>query len=319
MATPKDQPVPRPVRFSVALPNGGYCSGHEISLSSHPGDPHYAGRPKPLLIGVHGGSCTSAYFDLLESASPTSVAAKTGFPFVAIDRPEYGESKFQPAQSEKSDENDSYWLRTAKWMHKSAIPELWATYGVPNHCKAVVLIAHSMGCPPSIMTAALHSQDTASFPLGGMILSGWGGEVNNMPTQSQSSATQLHFTPEMKYTMMLTDDTCHSAEVKEALAPQSDRQNVSLPPSEAQSAQAWWFGDSSQYTSKVSIPVMHALGEKDWLWKGTPEAMKGFQKMFTASPRVDSIIIPGAPHAIEWGKGGAEYMLKCLEWASEVL
>jgi hypothetical protein len=51
---------------------------------------------------------------------------------------------------------------------------------------------------------------------------------------------------------------------------------------------------------------MIGLAERDQLWKGTDEHVKGFASAFSGSPRVDGSVVRGAPHNLEmsyWAQG----------------
>ena len=63
------------------------------ALTAGPADPA-AGRGKPLIAALHGGTYTARYFDVAGSPQGTfmDLAASAGYPVVSFDRPGYGAS-----------------------------------------------------------------------------------------------------------------------------------------------------------------------------------------------------------------------------------
>jgi pimeloyl-ACP methyl ester carboxylesterase len=111
----------------------------------------------PLVIALHGGTFTSAYFDvpgysLLDRAKSLSI------PILAIDRPSYG-------RSTRVEDTGSIILKNAEVLDH-LIGELWDASGART--AGIVLIGHSIGGAIATALAARHP----SWPLLGIAISG---------------------------------------------------------------------------------------------------------------------------------------------------
>ena len=65
-------------------------------------------------------------------------------------------------------------------------------------------------------------------------------------------------------------------------------------------------------------PILYALGERDWLWEGTKEAVEEFMAAFPKCPRPDGSLVQDAPHALEWSRMSQGWYARCFGWAMEV-
>src|SRR5579859_2146229 len=75
------------------------ADGHVIAaLTAAPAADARAGRGKPLIAALHGGTYTARYYDVAGSARGTflDVATAAGYPVVCFDRPGYGGSTALP-------------------------------------------------------------------------------------------------------------------------------------------------------------------------------------------------------------------------------
>ena len=89
----------------------------------------------PLLVALHGGTYTSAYFGVAggPSGSFLDIAGRNGFSVLTIDRPGYGESTLIP------DEENTFARQAEILDHVIAQAlDLWPALGV-------VLVGHSIG------------------------------------------------------------------------------------------------------------------------------------------------------------------------------
>ena len=57
----------------------------------------------------------------------------------------------------QSSQGTDFFEQSAILLHQKILPELWRKIGVPNHCNCVVLLCHSLGVMPGIITAALNA------------------------------------------------------------------------------------------------------------------------------------------------------------------
>jgi len=184
-------------KFKLALPSGTTITGrHSIPTPSPPpsmsSDSERAHRP--LIVAFHGGSFSSAYFDLDETHSAKTLSDALHVPFVAIDREIH-------LDLSSAGPSSSYQEEDGKRLHTEILPAVWKEFGKTQapgcnwNCNSVVLLAHSMGCVGAIVAAGLWALDEQqkkmksgnggddekeeeqhgkpSYPLAGIILSGW--------------------------------------------------------------------------------------------------------------------------------------------------
>ena len=111
----------------------------------------------PLVVALHGGSYTSAYFDV-PGHSLLEAGQANGFGVIALDRPCYGGSDPLP-------EGQVTFERNAEILD-SAIAQLWTTRG--GERPGVVVIGHSIGAAIAVHLAARRP----AWPLLGIALSG---------------------------------------------------------------------------------------------------------------------------------------------------
>ena len=74
--------------FSLTISNGAKISG----IVYIPPAGSFISLHKPLLVGIHGGTCTCHNYDIDEAHTASTFAAATGMPFVAFNRPGYADS-----------------------------------------------------------------------------------------------------------------------------------------------------------------------------------------------------------------------------------
>ena len=128
-------------------------SGRRVPASGN------ASTPRPLVVALHGGTYTSAYFDL-PGYSLLARAAALGVPVLAPDRPGYGASPLLP--------HGGGTLRDNADFLAVAIGDGWRRYG--EGAAGVVLVAHSIGAAIALMVAG----EALDWPLIGVAVSGVG-------------------------------------------------------------------------------------------------------------------------------------------------
>ncbi|KAF1831387.1 hypothetical protein BDW02DRAFT_460037, partial [Decorospora gaudefroyi] len=294
--------------FTLTLPNNATLSG----ISHIPVPSYQVGPSKcPLVVALHGGTCTAQHYDISPSHTSSTISETTGIPIVAIDRPCYGgTSSFLPLP-----EKEGFFDTTAKWLHDYILPALWQKFGTPNKCTGIVLLAHSMAVPPAILTAVMHAKDSnAAYPLAGVILTGFGapGTFNNIPTldANEENPDRISAAQELKRLMMVSEMSLGCTDA--AMLPLIDAQSVPMPVAERDDFGPW-LGQWETAAGQVEVPVLFAVGEHDWLWKADAESMDMFKAAFTKCRRFEGGAVLGAPHALEMWKevdGWYERMFK---------
>src|SRR3546814_19707 len=110
-----------------------------------------------MIVAIHGGGFTSAYFDC-DGFSLVSRAAAAGCSVLGIDRPGYGESPRLP-------EGDRAIPRNANLL-QAAIGQVWRERDLD--AAGIVLVGHSIGSAVALYIAA----NTPDWPLLGVSFSG---------------------------------------------------------------------------------------------------------------------------------------------------
>ncbi|KAL2825376.1 hypothetical protein BJY01DRAFT_230211 [Aspergillus pseudoustus] len=285
--------------FQLLLPNGGAVTGiHSIPPRSASIQHH------PLIVGLHGGTYDCHYFDANGEHTASKLSTALGVPFVSIDRPCYGgTSSFLPIPKDSDYANE-----TGTWLHLYILPALWAKFGAPNNCNCIVLLSHSLGAIGATIVGAKHAQEqTPAYPLGGIIISGLGGQL--IPSMIESPIAEPNAPPDhvvfpvqMKDALMFRPGTVHP----DILA-RTEKLNAPCPFVELDALRSIWVPRwKSEWAAHIVAPVKFALVEQDCFWEGTEEHVRDCVKAFRKSIRVDGSLIRGAPHCLElsfWSQG----------------
>jgi pimeloyl-ACP methyl ester carboxylesterase len=196
-------------------------------------------------------------------------------------------------------------------------------------CSALVVLCHSMAVPQVVISSAhlsdQHSSTAPTYPLAGIILSGYGcrfhPERNAFLTllPVEDYPLMIHYPVDVKSELMLgvrdlglCDDSMYSM---------IESQNVPMTREELVSGIGWFPQPEvmREYCAKVTVPVLYGLGQDDFLWHGSMEHVDEFKKLFPNSPSFEGSLVRGALHAIEWSKAGQGWYVKCFGWAAQVV
>lgn len=163
--------------FSIVLRNGATLTG----IAHIPITKYHPEGGVPLLVGIHGASCSSYHFDYSPEYTASLYSDLCGVPFVAFNRPNYLNSsgwQIDRASMEPDkpafdkEEGLSHFEEEAKWLHCYILPALWSEFGSPNGCTSIVTLSHSMSVPITVIAAARYSeeQEARQFPWAGTIM-----------------------------------------------------------------------------------------------------------------------------------------------------
>jgi len=306
--------------FKLTLPNGAPLTGiaNIPSRSSVPGTPY-----RPLLIGIHGGTYKSTYFDVNETISAKPTSDSLAIPFVAFDRPDYGGTgSVLPIP-----EGSSFFNEWGLWLHRYILPTLWDKFGKPSDCTAMVLLCHSLGAPGAIVAAAMHADEEqatgkAPYPLAGLIMSGWGSIPMDTSPPNQATdpppppkADEKEVFPPAARQRLIPPGTADPA-----LYEHADRLGQPMPVVERAHIATKWLPEwRERWAAKVRVPLMYALAEREALWPSSREHVADFTAAFPAARRVDATFLRGAPHNIEQSYWGPGWYARCFGFAMEVV
>lgn len=257
------------------------------------------GIDTPLVVALHGGTYTSAYFDV-PGYSLLERAAAVGVPALAIDRPGY-------LNSTRVEEGESIILANAQVLDH-LISELWDEFG--SGTSGVVLIGHSIG--GAVVTALAARRP--SWPLLGIAISGCLLEV---PGESRAAWDALPDTDfvelpaPMKDFVMFGPNWTHHEQMPEA----GHVADAPVPRAELLDITGGWIGRVRSVAAQVAVPVHSRQGEFDKLWITDEQQVADFGAAFTGAPSVDARLVRSAGHCIDFHRSSAAFQLEQLAFA----
>ena len=325
--------------WSIQLRNGATLTGIAYIPSSHGA---LGAASRPLLVGIHGGTCSAYTYDVSPSYTGSTYAELSGIPFVAFHRPNYlGSSGWlvdrasdNPTQPRfRATEGLTYFQEEARWFHEFIFPALWEAFAVPNGCSSLVTTSHSMGVMPTVIASTHYSSETdAKYIWSGMVLSGLGEtgtqhcaevakalltntyEAWELPVGQDSSIHRAPFRRTDKEDLMLGPEGVCDSELR----PRIWKQTTPFIFQEILDLFGMWQNSKQAYKAAVKIPVLYGIGEFDWIWIATKENVDLFCSEFTSAPRIEGALIETAPHAIELSRVAGAWWMRVFGWASEV-
>jgi hypothetical protein len=235
--------------FSLTLANGAITTGifHIPTVSPTPTE------SLPLIIALHGGTCTAYNYDIDSSHTAYLASSSLSIPFVAFNRPYYLDSTPAPIPADSS-----FHRETGKWEHEFIFPALWEKFGRANGCTGIVLLCHSMAVPGAIVAASLWAREASHiYPLAGLIFSGWGTTVKKQESMQQQQPAiaadgTIRLTP-FKKLMMLSEDE-HDAFSPE-MVPLVLAQDAPFPVAEYIDGTTQWFDYGPGCAKDVNVPM----------------------------------------------------------------
>ncbi len=257
-------------------------------------------HPRAVIVALHGGAMTSAYFDAPSQPrlSLLRAGAALGFTVIALDRPGYG--------------------RSAPYTDRitSAIQRVDLAYGAVDHLLAarrrgagVFLMAHSMGCILAVRMAA----DERRTDLLGLEISGIG-------QQYQPRAAALLRARMLDGAGRAVTGTAMRDMIRgpDHLYPAGSASGLYSPtPGYEGEEVRRWPRDFPALAARVRIPVRYSLGDHETVWRSGSAALADVAALFTASPRVVVEEQAGGGHNLSLGLTALAYHLRVMSFAEE--
>lgn len=271
---------------------------------------HEAREPRAVVVALHGGSTTSAYFDAPNRPrlSLLRTASALGFTAIALDRPGYGASAgyVEPAISPARLVDLAY----------AAVDRLLAP---GSSGLGVFVMGHSAGS----QLAARMAADERGIGLLGIELGATGRHFHDMAleirsrrlrdgTRSGSSAAVAKATPRPR----LHDILFGPAGLYPAGIDKAAGIYAPLPAYEVEMGHRW-TGDLPQLAARTRVPVQLSLGDHENWWRSGPSALADLAALFTASPRVAVNTQADTGHNMSLGRSALAYHLRVLSFVEE--
>jgi pimeloyl-ACP methyl ester carboxylesterase len=275
----------------------GNWDGQSFSGRANRAESTPTGKP-PLIVAVHGGSYSSAYFDV-PGYSLLEQADGFGIPVIAIDRSSYG-------QSTPLAHSDSTIARNAEVL-VGAVGEIWEAR--KDLVSGVFLVGHSIGGAIVVTMAA----SKPVWPLLGIAVSGVGlatapGDDARWASLPEGLVT---LPTEIKDVVMFGPEGTFEADMPAA----SHVANTTCPRAELIDITTTWSRVVPGVASKVAVPVHYRQAEFDRLWVVDKVQVDDFAAAFTSAPLVDSRLFLNAGHCIDFHSVAGRFHDEQLKFA----
>jgi len=257
------------------------------------------GSEAPLLVAIHGGTYTSAYFDV-PGYSLLDAAATAGLPIIALDRPGYGDTPILAP-------TDMTILGQARSLTQ-ALKSAWRNYGESR--PGMVIIGHSIG---AAISAAIASEPDG-LPLLGLAISGVGMRT---PPEHRPMWEALPDIPLVELPNELKDGVMFGPE--SSFAPDmplaSHVANTTAPKVELVDIVSTWQDNAPAILGAITVPVHYCQGEFDQLWIVDEGEVAAFARALNRSPKVDAAMVKGNGHCLDFHRISAEFHQQQLAFA----
>ncbi|MFD6456309.1 alpha/beta fold hydrolase [Nocardia sp. NPDC060220] len=279
---------------------------HEVPISSYVVDIDgipmsatvaEAADPRAVIIAVHGGVTTSAYFDCPghPRLSLLRTAPALGFTVVAIDRPGYGSSAPHAAD-----------IAPAARRVDLAYALVERVLGTRGRGAGMFILAHSAGCELAVRMAA----DERGAQLLGIELAGTGRKhhpeaISNLTAGGPGRGERLR-------ELLWQPSRLYPTEVFGGAAIASPG-----PAYEATMMPQWVAHDFEHTAAQVRVPVQFTVGAYEKVWRTDPLALGEITALFTAAPRVLLHEQADAGHNLSMGHSATAYHLRVMSFIEE--
>lgn len=255
-------------------------------------------NPRGVIVAIHGGATTSAYFDCPGNPhlSLLRSAASHGYTAVALDRPGYGASALY------QDEMASPDVRVA--LAFGVVDKL---VGPDERGAGMFLMGHSAGCELALrMTVDDRAVDALGLELAGTGLrydSAAKAVIKEATLTSRPGLRELLWSP----TELYPEDVLTSG--------------LSAPgvQYEAEVTTNWSRRDFPALAARVRVPVEFSMADNERVWDTTPEALTAITEMFTASTQVIVNEVADSGHNLSVALSAETYHERVLTFVGECI
>jgi pimeloyl-ACP methyl ester carboxylesterase len=270
----------------------------------------------PLIVLVHGGGCTSEFFDVNPKHTVRNFSEVLGIPAVAINRPGYGGT---PALASAGGQNsDTFIQRHGRWLHELALPAIWKEFSAPLNASSIVMYGESIGGAICTVAAGLHAKEPSQYKLAGLVLSAMGSAPKTEPLKplfedDSMRGKELSLPPELLGGLAVGNDS----NIADPSVWNGSRHHHPTSVEEIFDINMQWPTYWKSYANEVRVQVLYSMGEFDNLWHLSAKIMNNFSEAFTSSPWVESRLVKNAPHCIEFGYQCSGFLLRMFGFALE--
>jgi pimeloyl-ACP methyl ester carboxylesterase len=244
--------------------------------------------PRGVLVAIHGGATSSAYFDCPghPELSLVRAAADAGYTAIALDRPGYGASAtYQDIMGDPAERVKLAWGAVRK-----IAPE-----------GPVFLLAHSLGCELALRMAP--DEDVS-----GLSLAGTGLTYHPAAQEILSQATLTRKPAGLRELLW---------EPTELYPPEVLTGALSAPGVlyEGKVTAKWARRDFAELAAGIEVPVQFSAAQHEAVWDSSATALGAIAALFTASPTVQTEVIADSGHNLSVGLAADRYHRAVLTFA----
>lgn len=249
-----------------------------------------AADPRGVVVALHGGATTSAYFDCPghPELSLLRAGVERGYTVVALDRPGYGASAAYPDAMFRPEQ------RVA--LTFGAVERIAGT-------REVFVLGHSMGCELAVRMAV--TGDVAGVSLAGTGLRYQSGARDILKNATADRA------PRGLRDLLWQPERLYPADVL------GSGLSAGGAPYEAEVVKTWSTQDFPALAAQIQAPVQFTAGDHEGVWESDPDALRAIAGLFGSAPRVDLGEIAEAGHNLSVGHAAAEYHGRVLTFVDE--
>ncbi|MCV7370039.1 alpha/beta hydrolase [Mycolicibacterium duvalii] len=252
--------------------------------------------PRAVIVAVHGGATSAAYFDCpgRPELSLLHRAVAAGFTAIALDRPGYGTSAAYAG--EFSDPARRVAVTSA------AVDKIVSGSGGAG----VFVLGHSAGCELALRLA------TARDDIVGVELAGTGLRYSDAAKDIIASATVTN-RPAGLRDLLWEPTELYPAEV---LTGALSAPGVAY---EAEVTANWARRDFPAVAAEVRVPVQFSIAEHEKVWQTGPSAVAAIAGLFDAAPHVQVNEVPASGHNLSVGLTAGQYHGQVLSFIEECI
>ncbi|MDA2893722.1 alpha/beta fold hydrolase [Mycolicibacterium sp. BiH015] len=256
-----------------------------------------ADDPRAVIVAVHGGATSAAYFDCpgRPDLSLLRAATAAGFTTIALDRPGYGTSAVYAAE----------FADPARRV-AAASGAVDKIIGGGSAGTGVFVMGHSAGCELSLRLA------TTRNDIVGVELAGTGLRYSE-PAKAIISEATVTSRPAGLRDLLWQPTDLYPAEV---LTGALSAPGVAY---EGEVTAHWARRDFPALAAELAVPVQFSVAEHEKVWDSSPAALAAISALFTAAPQVRVNEMADSGHNISVGLTAGEYHRKVLAFIEECI
>lgn len=253
----------------------------------------------PLLVFIHGGGCSSAYFELT-GFSTVAIASEARFPMLLVNRPGYGGNCDLEA--------DRPLIATATMVRNFAEQVRQAHI---SESSGVAIVGHSIGGAIALLIAS----QRGDWPLRGLAVSGI-GDVPTAEAVERISASRADHVMQEELSSSFFLGPVGSYTWKAPIALRSAAEPWLM--AEVLDVVERWPAEWPEVAARIDVPVHLRLAEHESIWETGRTAVGRMAHQMSRAPLVDAAILPDGGHLYEIHKRGPDLIRSQLAFLAEV-